>query len=115
MRQADPVAVLWAHAQDVAHDVDLKHVKVLVDAGAQQGLKLVGARFDLVAVRLLGDRQVGCRIVDVLCRNVGGWSEPERGRGRVEKTLFDAVEGALGEDVDAVDDVVEEGLFIFWV
>lgn len=38
---------------------------------------------------------------------MGGWSETERGGGRVEESLFDAVEGALGEDIDAVDDVVE--------
>lgn len=40
---------------------------------------------------------------------LGGF-EAERGRGRVEEALFDAVEGALGEDVDAVDYVVDEAL-----
>lgn len=39
-----------------------------------------------------------------------GRFEAERGRGRVKEALFDAVEGALGEDVDAVDYVVDQAL-----
>lgn len=31
-------------------------------------------------------------------------------RGDGEEESFDGVEGAVGEDVDGVDDVVEEGL-----
>lgn len=37
-----------------------------------------------------------------MCR----WPETEGGRGRVEQAGFYAVEGALGEDVYAVDYVV---------
>lgn len=36
--------------------------------------------------------------------------EAEGGGRRVEEALFDAVECALGEDVNAVDYVVEEAL-----
>lgn len=56
MRQSDPIAdVVGAHAENVAHDVELELVEVAVDAGAQEGLELVGARFDLVPVGILGD------------------------------------------------------------
>jgi len=41
---------------------------------------------------------------------MGGWPEAKRGRWRVEEALLDAVDGALGENVDAVDYVVEKAL-----
>jgi hypothetical protein len=39
--------------------------------------------------------------------------EAEFVRGNGEEEAFDGVEGAVGEDVDGVDDVVEEGLEIW--
>ena len=91
-------------AQDVAQDVEFKLVKVAIDAGAEERLELVRARLDL----RLG--QLG-----IVGGRIDGWRAPRRfeaqGRGReIEQALFDGVEGALGEDVDAVDEVVDQTL-----
>lgn len=109
MRQADPVAVLGPHAEDVAHHVDLEDVKILVDRGEEEGLELVRAGLDFVAVGLLGVGEgiVGFRFGFGGRAGVCGWAEAEGGGRRVEETLLDAIDGTLGEDVDAVDYVVE--------
>ena len=57
MRQTYPVPVIGPHAQDVAHDVDLEHVEVLVDGREEECLQLVRASLDFVSVRLLGVRE----------------------------------------------------------
>lgn len=71
----------------------------------------MGAVFDLVSMGFLGVGKTLFALFGLLARFGGGsmsrWSETERGGGRVEEALFDAVEGALGEDVDAVDYVVK--------
>jgi len=63
----------------------------------------VGAGLDLVPVGLVG---VGEVIVGLCGGGVGGRAEAEGGGGGIEEALLDRVEGALGEDVDAVDYVV---------
>lgn len=106
MGEADPVAVFGTDAQNVAHDIYLKDIKVLVDRGEEKCFELVRAGFDLMSVRFFGDGHGAILVVVFAVR----WAEPE-GCGRcVKKALLDAVDGALGEDVDAVDDVVEEAL-----
>lgn len=56
------------------------------------------AVLDFAARGVLGVREVfGLAEAEVL-----GWDG--------EEELFDGVQGAVGEDVDCVDDVVEEGL-----
>lgn len=110
MSQPYPITILRPHTEDVAHDVNLELVKVAVDASAEQCLELVRAIFDFVAMGFLGVGQAFFALLGLLAwfdgGGMGGWPETERGGGRVEETLFDAVEGALGEDVDAVDYVV---------
>lgn len=91
-------------AQDVAQDVELQLVKVAINAGTEERLELVRARLDfrLGQLGIVGGR-------------VDGRCAPRRfeaqSRGReVEQPLFDRVESALGEDVDAVDEVVDQTL-----
>jgi hypothetical protein len=48
--QPQPLHLARAQAEDVAHDVDLEAVEVLVDARPEEGLELVRARLNLLAV-----------------------------------------------------------------
>lgn len=66
---------------------------------------------EVVAILILALRLCGC----CASSSLGRWLRLLRGEAEVggrdcEEEAFDGVEGAVREDVDCVDDVVEEGL-----
>jgi hypothetical protein len=99
MTQADPLHLDGPQTQDVAHDVDLEAVKVLVDARPEERLELVGAGLDFVAVPARRVIIIILRIVapvigigTAICGGVGAVfrrAEPQRRGRRVEQTLLD--------------------------
>lgn len=109
--EADPRPVFGGDAEQVLHDVELKDVKVAVDAGAEEGLELVGAIVDLELGGVGGGEGRGCGAVGGgRGRRFLGVAEAEGLGGGVGEVLLDGFEGAFGEDVDGVDDVIEEAL-----
>ena len=113
MRQPDERLIASRHRQDIAHGVELELVKVDVDGGAEERLELVRAGLDLILGglgRIRGrNRRRIFRLLFLLRWLFRGLEAQCRG-WRVQEALLDTVEGAFGEDVDAVDDVVDEAL-----
>lgn len=85
------------------------------DLGARLLLDLLGRQRGLVGSIFRGRLLLALALgLGVCVVRLGGWpAEAELGGRRVQEAGLDAGEGALGKEINAVDDFVEEGLRSF--
>ncbi len=88
--ESDPACEISGDGKDIAEDIDLEFVEVLIDGGIQECLELLQSLFDLLPRR----REVGLAIF------AGAWLEAKSLRRSGDQSSLETTDALIDEVVD---------------